>query len=79
MKLAEFNFNKLKDHGCRGLSVFIRDKEVARGFTGDVLRDIPHLKHYEIKSTNKFFDVFVIRLFDEEDVNNIKEWEDDGE
>lgn len=59
MKLREFNFNEIP---VRGLSIFVDDKEVAMGFIGDVLREIPHLADYEIKETNHYMDTFVIRL-----------------
>lgn len=59
MKLREFNFNTIP---VKGLSVFVDDKEVAMGFIGEVLRQIPHLADYEIKSTNVYIDTFVIRL-----------------
>jgi hypothetical protein len=59
MKLKEFNFNEIP---VKGLSIFIEDKEVACGFMGEVLKQIPHLKDSEIKSTNYYFDTFVIRL-----------------
>lgn len=59
MKLREFNFNEIP---VRGLSIFVDDKEVAMGFIGDVLREIPHLADYEIKETNYYMDTFVIRL-----------------
>lgn len=59
MKLREFKFN---DIPVKGLSIFVDDKEIAMGFIGDVLRQIPHLADYKIKSTNIYFDTFVIRL-----------------
>ncbi|HEY5587507.1 MAG TPA: hypothetical protein VIK86_00970 [Candidatus Paceibacterota bacterium] len=59
MKLKEFNFNEIS---VKGLSIFIGAREIASGFTGEVLKEIPHLKDYEIKSTNYYFDTFVIRL-----------------
>ena len=59
MKLRDFNFNKIP---VKGLSIFVDDKEVAMGFIGDVLREIPHLANYEIKETNYYMDTFVIRL-----------------
>lgn len=59
MKLKEFKFNTIP---VKGLSIFVDDKEVAIGFIGEVLREIPHLADYEIKSTNFYFDTFVIRL-----------------
>jgi len=59
MKLREYKFKKLK---VPGLSVYVDDKEVASGFIGEVLRQIPHLADYEIKRTNYYFDMFVIRL-----------------
>ena len=61
MKLKEFSFNSLKGK-TTGLSIFVDDKEVAMGFIGEVLKQIPHLAEYEIKSTNYYFDTFVIRL-----------------
>ena len=61
MKLKNFNFNRLKDKAI-GLSIFVDDKEIAMGFIGEVLKQIPHLADYEIKSTNYYFDAFVIRL-----------------
>ena len=59
MKLREFNFNEIP---VKGLSIFVGDKEVATGFIGEVLKQIPHLADYEIKSTNIYIDTFVIRL-----------------
>lgn len=59
MKLREFKFN---DISVRCLSIFVDNKEVAIGSIGEVLRQIPHLADYEIKSTNIYFDTFVIRL-----------------
>jgi hypothetical protein len=59
MKLKEFNFNEIS---VKGLSVFVDNKEIACGFIGEVLKKIPHLKEYEIKETNYYFDTFVIRL-----------------
>lgn len=61
MKLREFNFNQLKGEYI-GLSIFVDDKQVAEGFIGEVLNSIPHLADKEIKKTNGFYDVFVIRL-----------------
>ena len=59
MKLREFKFRELN---VPGLSIFVDDKEVASGFIGEVLNEVTHLADYEIKSTNYFFDMFVIRL-----------------
>ena len=59
MKLREFKFRELT---VPGLSIFVDDKEVASGFIGEVLNEVVHLADYEIKSTNYFFDMFVIRL-----------------
>jgi hypothetical protein len=59
MKLKEFNFNEIS---VRGLSIFVDSKEIACGFISEVLKQIPHLKDYEIKDTNYYFDTFVIRL-----------------
>jgi hypothetical protein len=61
MKLKEFNFNEIP---VRGLSIFVDDKEVAMGFIGETLRKIVplNLADKEIKSTNIYFDTFVIRL-----------------
>ncbi len=61
MKLKEFKFNEIS---VPGLSIFVDDKEVAMGFIGEVLRKIAPLKlaDKEIKSTNIYFDTFVIRL-----------------
>jgi hypothetical protein len=59
MKLRDVNFNEIQ---VPGLSIFIGEKEVAFGFIGDVLRQIPHLADCEIKSTNYYADCFVIRL-----------------
>ena len=61
MKLREFKFNSISE---RGLSIFVGEKEVSCGFIGDVLREITplHLEDMEIKSTNSYFDSFVIRL-----------------
>ena len=59
MKLREFNFNEIP---VKGLSIFVDGKEIAMGFIGEVLRQIPHLADYEIKETNYYMDTFVIRL-----------------
>ena len=59
LKLEQFNFSNIT---VRGLSIFIDNKEVICGFVADVLKQISHLKNYEIKSTNYYFDTFVIRL-----------------
>lgn len=59
MKLREFNFNTIP---VKGLSIWVDNKEIAMGFIGEVLREIPHLADYEIKETNYYFDTFVIRL-----------------
>lgn len=59
MKLRDFNFNTVH---VRGLSIFVDNKEVACGFIGEVLKQIPHLADYRIVSTNIYFDIFVIRL-----------------
>lgn len=59
MKLREFDFNEIP---VKGLSIFVNDKEVAMGFIGEVLKEIPHLADYEIKETNYYMDTFVIRL-----------------
>lgn len=59
MKLKYFNFNEIT---VSGLAIFVDDKEVAMGFIGEVLKEIPHLADYEIKETNYYMDVFVIRL-----------------
>jgi len=59
MKLKEINFNEIP---VKGLSIFVDDKEIACGFIGEVLRQIPRLANYEIKDTNYYFDTFVIRL-----------------
>jgi len=59
LKLKEFNFNSIT---VRGLSIFNGDKEVACGAIGEVLKQIPHLKDFEIKDTNYYTDYFVIRL-----------------
>jgi len=59
MKLREFKF---RDLTVPGLSIFLNDESVASGFIGEVLREIPHLADYEIKDTNYYFDMFVIRL-----------------
>ena len=59
MKLKEFNFNEIP---CKGLSIFVDNENVSSGFIGEVLREIPHLKDYEIKDTCYYFDTFVIRL-----------------
>lgn len=59
MKLKDFDFNEIP---VRGLSIFVDNKEVACGFISEVLKKIPHLKDCEIKSTNYYFDTFVIRL-----------------
>ena len=61
MKLRELNFNEIKDD-VLGLSIYVNDQEVAVGNIGDVLRQIPHLADYEIKDTNYYFDLYVIRL-----------------
>lgn len=59
MKLREFKFNEIP---VKGLSIFVDGKEVASGFIGEVLRQIPHLADHEIKETNYYLDTFVIRL-----------------
>jgi len=59
LKLREFNFNQIP---VKGLSIFVGDKNVASGFIGEVLNQVTHLADYKIKSTNYFFDMFVIRL-----------------
>ena len=59
MKLREFKFREIP---VPGLSIFVDGKEIACGFIGEVLRQIPHLADYEIKETNYYFDTFVIRL-----------------
>ena len=60
MKLREVKFN---DIPVPGLSIFVDVKEIAMGFIGEVLRQIPiEYADYEIVSTNYFFDVYVIRL-----------------
>ena len=59
MRLREFNFNEIE---VKGLSIFVDDKEVAMGFIGDVLREIPHLADYTIKEADYYMDTFVIRL-----------------
>lgn len=59
MRLREFNFNEIE---AKGLSIFVEDKEVAMGFIGEVLKQIPHLADYTIKEANYYFDTFVIRL-----------------
>lgn len=61
VKLGEFNFNELKGKYI-GLSIFVDGKEVAMGFIGEVLNKVAYLADREIKETNGFFDVFVIRL-----------------
>ena len=58
-RMQEFKFN---DIPVIGLSIFVDEKEVAMGFIGKVLRQIPHLKDFVITSTNYYFDTFVIRL-----------------
>lgn len=62
MKLREVNFNEIETNYIKGLSIFKDDKQVAFGTFGEVLRSIPHLADCEIKSTNYYFDVYVIRL-----------------
>lgn len=60
MTLHEVKFNDIPVHG---LSIFVDDKEIACGFIGEVLRQIPiECADYEIVSTNFFFDIYVIRL-----------------
>jgi hypothetical protein len=59
MKLREFNFNTIP---VKGLSIYLDNKEIASGFIGEVLKQIPHLADQEIKSTNYYFDMFIIRL-----------------
>ena len=60
MKLREVKFN---DIPVLGLSIFVDGKEIACGFIGEVLRALPtECADYEVKSTNYFFDVYVIRL-----------------
>jgi hypothetical protein len=61
MKLREFNFRELPP--MSGLSIFDGDKNVASGFIGEVLKTLPiEYAEREIKNTNWFFDIFVIRL-----------------
>lgn len=63
MKLREVKFN---DIPAKGISIFVDDKEIACGFIGDVLRQIPiECADYEIVRTNWFFDLYVIRLTSE--------------
>lgn len=59
MKLREFKFNSIP---VKGLSIYKDGKEVASGYIGEVLKKIPHLVDCEIKETNYYFDMFVIRL-----------------
>lgn len=57
--LKDINYNNL----CiKGLSIFDDDKEVASGFIGEVLKKIPHLADKEVKSSNYFFDMLVLRV-----------------
>jgi hypothetical protein len=61
MKLKEFKFRELPK--LCGLSIFDGDKELASGFIGEVLEKLPiKYAEREIKSTNWYFDTFVIRL-----------------
>ena len=62
MILRQFKFNEIP---VMGLSIFVGSKEVATGFIGEVLEQIPHLADYVIKETNFYFDVFVIRLIEQ--------------
>ena len=62
MILKQFKFNEIP---VRGLSIFVGNKEVATGFIGEVLKQVTHLAEYEIKETNFYFDVFVIRLIEQ--------------
>lgn len=59
MKLKEFKFKNIMQPS---LSIFDGDKCIATGPIGEVLGKIPHLAEREIKSTNTYFDIFVIRL-----------------
>lgn len=59
LKVRDINFN---DIWATHLSVFVDDKEVATGFIGEVLKKIPHLADSEVKSTNYYFNAYVIRL-----------------
>jgi len=59
MKLRDFKFNNIP---VKGLAIFVGEKEVASGYIRDVLCKITHLADHEIKSTNIYFDQFVIRL-----------------
>lgn len=60
MKLREVKFN---DIPYKGICIFVDGKEIACGFTGDVLRAIPiECADYEIESTNPYFDMLVFRL-----------------
>lgn len=59
MKLREINFNRI---GFKAISIFDGKKEVAYGFTGEVLRKIPHLADREVRETSSYFDIYVIRL-----------------
>jgi hypothetical protein len=60
MKLRDFKFNEID---AKGLSIFVGGKEIAMGFTGDVLRQVPHLADYDVVSSNYYLgDTYVIRL-----------------
>lgn len=64
MLLKEFNFNNLKGQYL-GLSIFVDDEELVCGFIDEViefLRASTLLGNMNIKSTNGYFNVFVIRL-----------------
>jgi hypothetical protein len=62
MKLKDIKFNEIETSYIKGLSIFKDGKQVAMGFFGEVLKQIPHLADCEVKATNYYFDTFVIRL-----------------
>lgn len=59
MTMSEIDFNKIR---VKGLSIFVDNKEVAFGYKDEVLKHVQHLKNCVIKSTNFYFDTFVIRI-----------------
>lgn len=71
MKLREFNFNTI---GVIGLIIIDEDnKKEYSGFIGEVLKmqDVINIADKEIKSTNYYFNQFVIRIYEKENKNNV--------
>ena len=57
--LKDINYNNL----CmEGLIIIDGNKEVASGFIGEVLKKISYLADKEVKSSNYFFDMLVLRV-----------------